>query len=107
MILTLLWVFRKGINIGFMTTPGWSSLFKNPNFINDGTIAIFIAVLLFVTPSSEKNKALVSWKIIKKIPLNRLAKPEDSANLISFLLSDEASYITGQIIKIDGGLSLI
>ena len=67
-ILTLLWVFRKGINIGFMTTPGWSSLFKNPNFINDGTIAIFIAVLLFVTPSSEKNKALVSWKIIKKIP---------------------------------------
>ena len=46
-------------------------------------------------------------QIIKKIPLNRLAKPEDSANLISFLLSDEASYITGQIIKIDGGLSLI
>ena len=48
------------------------------------------------------------WEeIIKKIPLNRLAQPQDSANLISFLLSDEASYITGQIIKIDGGLSLI
>lgn len=69
-ILALLWIFRKGINIGFMTTPGWSSIFKNPNYINDGTIAILIAVLLFVTPSSEKNKALVSWKITKKIPWN-------------------------------------
>jgi len=48
------------------------------------------------------------WNAIKnKIPLQRLAKPEDIANLISFLLSEEASYITGQIIKVDGGLSLI
>lgn len=66
--LAILWVFRKGINLGFMTTPGWSSFFKNPNFINDGTIAIFIAVILFITPSTEKNNALVSWKIMKKIP---------------------------------------
>jgi NAD(P)-dependent dehydrogenase (short-subunit alcohol dehydrogenase family) len=48
------------------------------------------------------------WNAIKnKIPLQRLAKPQDIANLISFLLSEEASYITGQIIKVDGGLSLI
>ena len=62
------------------------------------------------TKKDGKHSALTDqeWEeIIKKIPLNRLAKPEDSANLISFLLSDEASYITGQIIKIDGGLSLI
>ena len=48
------------------------------------------------------------WKkIISKIPLSRLAKPKDIANMISFLLSKQASYITGQIIKVDGGLSLI
>lgn len=46
-------------------------------------------------------------KIISKIPLSRLAKPKDIANMISFLLSKQASYITGQIIKVDGGLSLI
>jgi NAD(P)-dependent dehydrogenase (short-subunit alcohol dehydrogenase family) len=46
-------------------------------------------------------------EIISKIPLDRLAKPQDSANLIAFLLSEEASYITGQIINVDGGLSLI
>ena len=46
-------------------------------------------------------------KIINKIPLSRLAKPEDIANLVNFLLSNEASYITGQVIKVDGGLSLL
>lgn len=67
-ILAFLWVFRKSINLGFMTTPGWSSLFKNPNFINDGTVAIFMAVLLFIIPSSKKNEGLVNWEITQKIP---------------------------------------
>ena len=46
-------------------------------------------------------------KIVNKIPLSRLARPEDIANLVNFLLSSEASYITGQVIKVDGGLSLL
>lgn len=44
--------------------------------------------------------------ITGKIALKRLGKPEDVANLVLFLLSDEASYITGDIIRIDGGLHL-
>jgi sodium-dependent dicarboxylate transporter 2/3/5 len=67
-LLAFLWVFRKSINLGFVTTPGWSSLFKEPSYINDGTVAIFIAVLLFIIPSSKKNEALVNWKITQKIP---------------------------------------
>ncbi len=46
-------------------------------------------------------------RIINKIPLSRLARPEDIASLVNFLLSSEASYITGQVIKVDGGLSLL
>ena len=44
--------------------------------------------------------------IIKETPLNRIGKPEDVANLVEFLCSEKASFITGQIITIDGGLTL-
>ena len=43
-------------------------------------------------------------EIIKKIPLNKFGSPEDISKLVMFLMSDEASYITGQTISIDGGL---
>ena len=43
-------------------------------------------------------------EILKKIPLNKFGKPEDISKLAMFLISDEASYITGQTVSIDGGL---
>ena len=42
--------------------------------------------------------------LIETIPLKRLGRPEDVGKLVLFLASDEASYITGQTISIDGGL---
>jgi sodium-dependent dicarboxylate transporter 2/3/5 len=48
--------FRKTLSVGNFYIPGWSSLFPEPSFINDGTIAIF-AVLLFIVPESNKKKA--------------------------------------------------
>ncbi len=41
-----------------------------------------------------------------RIPLGRCGQPQDVANLVSFLCSDRSSYITGQIIGVDGGLQL-
>lgn len=67
-LLAVLWVFRKSIDLGFITTPGWSSIFKHPEYINDGTVAIFVATLLFITPASKKTETLVTWKITRKIP---------------------------------------
>lgn len=43
---------------------------------------------------------------LKVVPLKRFGKGEDVANLVVFLASDESSYITGQVITLDGGLSL-
>jgi 3-oxoacyl-[acyl-carrier protein] reductase len=43
--------------------------------------------------------------VLKSIPLARPGKPEEVASVICFLLSEEASYITGSVLVIDGGLS--
>jgi 3-oxoacyl-[acyl-carrier protein] reductase len=43
-------------------------------------------------------------KIISSIPLRRIGQPQEVADLISFLVSKRASYITGQVIQIDGGI---
>ena len=43
-------------------------------------------------------------ELIKEIPLGRFGKPDEVAHLASFLCSEESSYITGQIIHINGGL---
>ena len=45
-------------------------------------------------------------QIKKSIPVKRLGKPEDIAYAVHCLVTDEASYITGQILKVDGGLTL-
>jgi 3-oxoacyl-[acyl-carrier protein] reductase len=43
--------------------------------------------------------------LLKSIPQGRLGRPEEVAAAIRFLLSEEASYITGSVMEIDGGLS--
>ncbi len=44
-------------------------------------------------------------EVIKnQIPMKRLGRPEDVANIVAFLCSEEADYITGQIIHVDGGM---
>ena len=45
-------------------------------------------------------------EIKKRISVRRLGKPEDIANAVTFLASEEASYITGHVLTVDGGLTL-
>ena len=43
--------------------------------------------------------------IIEQLSIKRIGKPEDIANIVSFLCTDESEYITGQVISVDGGVT--
>jgi 3-oxoacyl-[acyl-carrier protein] reductase len=45
-------------------------------------------------------------KALEQVPLGRFAKPEEMAEVALFLVSEKASYITGQVIQVDGGLAI-
>ena len=54
--------------------------------------------------ATDMTKELNETELKKLIPLGRFGKPEEVAALTSFLASDDAAYITGQVISINGGL---
>jgi 3-oxoacyl-[acyl-carrier protein] reductase len=58
------------------------------------------------TDMSEAVRNKAGDLIKKAVPLKRLGKPEDIANVVLFLVSPAAAYVTGQVITVDGGLSL-
>ena len=68
-LMALLWVFRSGFHFGVVNIPGWSDLFDNPAYINDGTVAIAIAVILFIIPSkTNKGERLMDWETANRLP---------------------------------------
>ena len=70
-LLAVTWLTRAGLNFGSIHIPGWSELFGNPEYINDGTVAIFYAIILFIIPDKrEKSGRLMDWKTARGIPWN-------------------------------------
>jgi len=75
-------VSTKGINVNAIA----------PGFIDTNMTAVL----------SEDIKE----NLLNNIPLKRFGKPEDVANLVVFLSSDKSNYITGEVIKVDGGMAI-
>ncbi len=65
----LAWVFRRDIDLGLLTLPGWARLFPHPDYMHDGTVAIFFALVLFITPVDLKRGVFaLDWETALKIP---------------------------------------
>ena len=69
----LLWVFRVDLNLGAFTLPGWSRLLPWPDLVDDGTVAIAMASLLFFIPARNREQGdarLMGTEIIPRLPWN-------------------------------------
>jgi 3-oxoacyl-[acyl-carrier protein] reductase len=63
-----------------------------------------VAPGFIATALTEKMPQDILEELIKYIPMQRTGSVEDVANAVAFLASDQASYITGQVLSVDGGL---
>ena len=63
-----------------------------------------VAPVFIKTQMTDVLKNEVKEEISKNIPLKRIGNAEDVANVVEFLSSDKSSYITGQVINVDGGM---
>lgn len=67
----VLWFTRVDIDFGGFTMKGWSNLFDKKGYLQDSTVAIFMAILLFIIPSkSEQGRALIIWEDVKRLPFD-------------------------------------
>ena len=67
----LLWVFRADLNLGAVTLPGWSRLLPWPKLIDDGTVAITMASLMFFIPARDaegRATRLLDAGVIPRLP---------------------------------------
>lgn len=58
------------------------------------------------TSMTERLPAQVKEKLSSQIPFGEIGKPEDVASAVLFLVSEKASYITGEVIRVDGGMAM-
>lgn len=65
-----------------------------------------IAPGFITTPMTDPLAANVKEQIVARIPLGRMGSPEEIASAIVFLASDEAAYITGHVLNVNGGMYL-
>lgn len=67
--LALLWLTRPGLELGAWHIPGWAALFGENAFIRDGTVAMTVAVVLFLLPApSEPGGRVMNWHMTRDLP---------------------------------------
>ncbi len=70
-ITSMLWIFRSDMDLQLIVIPGWSNIFPKSDFIDDGTVAMTMAFIMFLIPSKSKNSGnrfVLGAETIGKIP---------------------------------------
>ncbi len=69
LVVALLWIFRKSLNLGFVTLPGWSDLLGIRKTVHDSTVAMLGALLLFAVPLPKaKHRFVLDWETALRVP---------------------------------------
>jgi 3-oxoacyl-[acyl-carrier protein] reductase len=76
-------------------------------YASRGITANAVAPGFIDTAMTRDLSAEVRDGLMKQIPLGRLGTPQDVAHAVRFLVSEEAGYITGQVIHVNGGMLMI
>ena len=69
----ILWIFRKTLNLGFVSIPGWSMLIPYPDMIDDGTVALVMSMILFLIPTRSadaESPMIMGADVLKNLPWN-------------------------------------
>ncbi len=69
----VLWVFRVDLQVGLFTIPGWSRLLPAPGMIDDGTVAITMASIMFFVPTRSRSggdRRIMGPDVIPRLPWN-------------------------------------
>ncbi|NQU32985.1 MAG: SLC13/DASS family transporter [Bacteroidetes bacterium] len=104
-LLAILWLTRAGIKIGNFDIPGWSALFSSPTYINDGTVAIALSIVLFIIPSKNQiGKRIMDWNTASKLPWNIVLLFGGGFALASAFKESGLSIWVGEQLSSIGGL---
>ena len=70
-LLILLWLFRQDIQFGGFTVPGWSRFMASRGYLDDGTVAVAMAVILFTIPARRaRGTRIMDWDTAARLPWN-------------------------------------
>ena len=104
----LLWITRKNIVLGSVTIPGWSNLLPYGGYIHDGTVAIAMAMILFVVPVDLKRGVFMmdrDW--YKSIPWDIVLLFGGGFALAQGFTKSGLSTILGEQLSFLGGLPVL
>ena len=100
---------REGRSAYSISKAGLEALARSAalEYSKFGVLVNVVAPGFVLTDLTAKNNTPEEISnLTSQIPLNRLAKPEEIASLVSYLASKKNTYITGQTINVDGGISI-